>query len=350
MEPTGITNKETTTTREPKKEDNLFHNNLKLEIYSNTNIEPLYTKKDEGNQNKISSSQDKLKQSENSDDEIFFKLREKSEDDSVYNYKKDFLVLKYNQTEDTNSLEYKRKVISKKLMTDITFSLNKAFEFTFQDKIKNDIIYTLTKKTKGFYDSEIKTQTDYNGIDNELLLDTCNEEYENFYYPDGEIKTENSSIQDIHYLGRERSTEYIANIEDELNHTNNNYEKIHYKPIVFNEVTDVEFDYDLYKFFEDYIKEHSGQPIASKVKLVLSFINEINPETKVPIYTNEERNNILKYWKKEYEISLEKEKERMKEEKRNRKKDLKAKKKFSGERRSFFENNLIKKKPNDLFL
>ena len=43
-------------------------------------------------------------------------LRNKEKPDSVYNFKKDFLVLSFDQTEDQNSLTYKRKVLSNYLL------------------------------------------------------------------------------------------------------------------------------------------------------------------------------------------------------------------------------------------
>ena len=39
--------------------------------------------------------------------------------------------------------------------------------------------------------------------------------------------------------------------------------------------------------------------IASKVKLVLSYIDEINTETGKPLFSNKVKNQKLHYWKKE---------------------------------------------------
>ena len=103
-------------------------------------------------------------------------LKNIKDPDATYNYKKDFLVLSFNQTEDQNSLEYKRKILAKKLMKDITFSLNKAFEFSFEDKIKNNIIMTLSKNSKTYYDYDDKKDENYNDINNQFILNFCNGE------------------------------------------------------------------------------------------------------------------------------------------------------------------------------
>ena len=109
------------------------------------------------------------------DDKIITALKNKKSPDSVYNTKKYFLNLKFDQTEDQNSIEYKRAILTKKLMTDVTFSLNKAFEFSFQDKMKNNIISTLSKNPKDQLNTDIKLQADV--IDNNFILSLCSNNF-----------------------------------------------------------------------------------------------------------------------------------------------------------------------------
>ena len=94
--------------------------------------------------------------------------------------KKYFLNLKFDQTEEQNSIEYKRAILTQKLMTDVTFSLNKAFEFSFQDKMKNNIISTLSKNPKDQLNTDIKLQTDV--IDNNFILSLCSNNFSIWRY------------------------------------------------------------------------------------------------------------------------------------------------------------------------
>ena len=183
----------------------------------NKSIEQDYNQK-ETNQELTDSNK---KTSEN----VINNLKNMKDPDASYNYKKDFLVLSFNQTEDQNSLEYKRKILAKKLMKDITFSLNKAFEFSFEDKIKNNIIMTLSKNSKSYYDYDEKKEENYNNIDNQFILNFCNGEIDmnKFFIPvdENEIKPENKDV----YLGNKNTKEELENsvMEDEIAHAKKNY-------------------------------------------------------------------------------------------------------------------------------
>ena len=105
-----------------------FFPNPKIDEFSKITITSPNKKKEQDSNQKTTNTEEKNNNKKNNDT-IINKLKMSNNPDAAYNYKKDFLVLAFNQTEDQNSLEYKRKILSKKLMTDITFSLNKAFEF-----------------------------------------------------------------------------------------------------------------------------------------------------------------------------------------------------------------------------
>lgn len=278
-------------------------------------------------------------------------LKNMKDPDASYNYKKDFLVLSFNQTEDQNSLEYKRKILSKKLMKDITFSLNKAFEFSFEDQIKNNIIMTLSKNTKSYYDYEEKKEDNYNNIDNQFILNLCNGDIDmnKFFIPSdkNEIKPENKDV----YLGNKNIKEELENsvMEDEIAHAKKNYTPQKGPELARNLIIDEEFDEKTYKFFLDYIERFKEHPLASKIKLVLSYITEINPHTKRPIYTNKDKNNLLQYWKNAYDESLQKYSEQMKAEAERKKKEQKKRTKIYGSRETAnpsINSYLSKKKSN----
>jgi len=127
----------------PNKEKNPeFLVNTKLDEFTKITITSPNKRKEQDFNTKVT-NQDISDNNKKTSDTIINNLKNSNSPDAAYNYKKDFLVLAFNQTEDQNSLEYKRKILSRKLMTDISFSLNKAFEYTFEDKIKNNIIMTL---------------------------------------------------------------------------------------------------------------------------------------------------------------------------------------------------------------
>ena len=275
-------------------------------------------------------------------------LKNIKDPDATYNYKKDFLVLSFNQTEDQNSLEYKRKILAKKLMKDITFSLNKAFEFSFEDKIKNNIIMTLSKNSKTYYDYDDKKDENYTDINNQFILNFCNGEIDmdKFFIPvsESEIKIENKDV----YLGNKNTKEELENsvMEDEIAHAKKNYAPQKGPELVKNLLEDEEFDVKTYNFFLDYIEKFKEFPLASKIKLVLSYITEVNPHTKRDIYTNKDKNILLRTWKEEYDKALQHYNEKIKLEMEKKKKDQKKKTRIYGSRESVNTtiNSFINKK------
>ena len=294
----------------------------------NKSIEQDYNQK-ETNQELTDSNK---KTSEN----VINNLKNMKDPDASYNYKKDFLVLSFNQTEDQNSLEYKRKILAKKLMKDITFSLNKAFEFSFEDKIKNNIIMTLSKNSKSYYDYDEKKEENYNNIDNQFILNFCNGEIDmnKFFIPvdENEIKPENKDV----YLGNKNTKEELENsvMEDEIAHAKKNYAPQKGPELAKNLTIDEEFDIKTYNFFLDYIEKFKEHPLASKIKLVLSYITEVNPHTKRQIYTNKDKNMLLHFWKNEYDTAFQHYSEKIKTDLEKKKKEKKSKTKIYGARES----------------
>ena len=63
--------------------------------------------------NSKETNQDILDGNKKTGENIINNLKNMKDPDASYNYKKDFLVLAFNQTEDQNSLEYKRKILAK---------------------------------------------------------------------------------------------------------------------------------------------------------------------------------------------------------------------------------------------
>ena len=311
----------------------------------NKSIEQDYNQK-ETNQELTDSNK---KTSEN----VINNLKNMKDPDASYNYKKDFLVLSFNQTEDQNSLEYKRKILAKKLMKDITFSLNKAFEFSFEDKIKNNIIMTLSKNSKSYYDYDEKKEENYNNIDNQFILNFCNGEIDmnKFFIPvdENEIKPENKDV----YLGNKNTKEELENsvMEDEIAHTKKNYAPQKGPELAKNLTIDEEFDIKTYNFFLDYIEKFKEHPLASKIKLVLSYITEINPHTNRPIYTNKDKNMLLHFWKSEYDNAFQLYSEKIKNDLEKKKKEKKSKTKIFGARESMNPSinfNFINKKKSNV--
>ena len=307
---------------------------------SNKGIEQSSSKKDQ--------NQEQSEKNKKLGDSGIINLKNIKDPDATYNYKKDFLVLSFNQTEDQNSLEYKRKILAKKLMKDITFSLNKAFEFSFEDIIKNNIIMNLSKNSKMPYDYDDKKEENYNKIDNQFILDFCNGEVnmDKFFIPvsENEIKVENKDV----YLGNKNTKEELENsvMDDEIAHAKKNYAPQKGPELVKNLLVDEEFDTETYNFFLDYIEKFKEYPLASKIKLVLSYITEVNPHTKRDIYSNKDKNILLRTWKEEYDKALQHYSEKMKSDMEKKKKEKKSKTRIYGSRELFNStiNNLINKK------
>ena len=301
-----------------KQETNsLFHINDKLKDFFDVKITSPNNRKEQEQLNK-NNQLDNLDNNNITNDEIINSLRNKEKPDSVYNFKKDFLVLSFDQTEDQNSLTYKRKVLSNKLMTDITFSLNKAFEFSFQDKIKNNIIVTLSNDKKGLYslDDSKKEMDDISNIDNNFILNLCSNNIDIKDIFGEPPKMSNRSIKLETFLGLQQINEKNKNLllEEEILKAKKNYSPEHTVHLVFNYEEDEEFDIECYEFFINFIKKYEDKPLASKVKLVLSYIQEKNPETGKFIYNNKAKNEILHYWKNEYEKAIKMYQEQIEEE------------------------------------
>jgi hypothetical protein len=321
-----------------------FKENQRLEEYSSVVIDSP-NKGKEQNYNKQTDNQNTSDNNKNTSDTLIIQLKNSDNSDAAFNYKKDFLVLDFNQTEDQNSLEYKRKILAKKLMTDITFSLNKAFEFSFEDKIKNNIMMTLSKYNKTYYDYEEKKHVyDCEVKDNQFILDFCNGDIDmnTFFLPvnENESKIEKTDI------GNKNTKEEIENtvIEDEIAYAKKNYVCMKGPNIVLNYEEDEPFDQKTYDFFLNYMENYKNDPLGAKIKLVLSYITEVNPHTKKAIYPNKEKNKILRKWKNEYENAYN---EKVKIEMEKKKFENKEKKKIMMARESIAPtNNLSKKKTN----
>ena len=325
-----------------------FFVNAKLDDFFKIQITSPNKRKEQDFKTNVA-NQDISDSSKKTSDTIINKLKNFNNPDAAYNYKKDFLVLAFNQTEDQNSLEYKRKILARKLMTDITFSLNKAFEFSFEDKIKNNIIMTLSKHNKAYYDyDEKKEVNDFKTIDNQFILNFCNGDIDmnNFFIPvnEKELKKEDKEV----YLGSKNNKEELENsvMEDEIAHAKKNYAPEQGPTLVLNYVEDEPFDQETYKFFTDFIEKFQDEPLASKIKLVLSYITEVNPNTNSEIYTNKEKNEILQLWKSEYENAYQLYQDKINTELKQKKEENKNKKKMLMARESVGPavNNLIKKK------
>ena len=288
----------------------------------------------DNNQREI--NQDITDNNQKTSENVINNLKNMKDPDASFNYKKDFLVLAFNQTEDQNSLEYKRKILAKKLMKDITFSLNKAFEFSFEDKIKNNIIMTLSKNSRSYYDYDEKKEDNFNNIDNQFILNFCNGEIDmdKFFIPvdENETKSENKDV----YLGTKNIKEELENsvMEDEIAHAKKNYAPQKGPELVKNLTIDEEFDIKTYNFFLDYIEKFKEHPLASKIKLVLSYITEVNPHTKRHIYTNKDKNMLLHYWKNEYDSAFQHYSEKIKADLERKKKEKRTKTKVFGTRES----------------
>ena len=322
-----------------------IHKNKNLEEFLGIQITSPNKRKDP-EYNRQTVNQETSGDNKNTSDTLINQLKNSNNPDATYNYKKDFLVLAFNQTEDQNSLEYKRKILAKKLMTDITFSLNKAFEFSFEDQIKNNIIMTLSKHNKKYYDyEEKKKEIADKPIDNEFILNFCNGEFDmnNFFLPDKENELEKINLD--MFLGNKNTKEEIENsvMEDEIAHAKKNYAPMKGPHAEFNIEKDEPFDIETYKFFKDFIDRYENEPLAAKVKLVLSYIEEKNPHTNKAIYTNKEKNQILHLWKSEYDNAYNDYCNKIIKEKR----ENKMKKKSMMIRESVSSTiNLMKKKTN----
>ena len=329
-----------------------FPVNKKLIEFNEINItSPNKSIEQEYNQKEL--NQDITDTNKKTSENVINNLKNMKDPDASYNYKKDFLVLAFNQTEDQNSLEYKRKILANKLMKDITFSLNKAFEFSFEDKIKNNIIMTLSKNSKSYYDYDENKEENFNNIDNQFILNFCNGEMDmtKFFIPvdKNEKKPENKDI----YLGNKNTKEELENsvMEDEIAHAKKNYTPQKGPELAKNLIEDEEFDVNTYNFFLDYIEKFKEHPLASKIKLVLSYITEINPHTNRPINTNKDKNMLLHFWKSEYDNAFQLYSEKIKNDLEKKKKEKKSKTKIFGARESMNPSinfNFINKKKSNV--
>ena len=135
------------------------------------------------------------------------------------------------------------------------------------------------------------------------------------------LNTEKCSLADIEkneelnkrerretFLGFKNSNEEIENaiMEDEIIHAKRNYFPEHSFHITFNYEEDEDFDEETYNFFVNFVERNKDTKIASKVKLVLSYIDEINTETGKHLFSNKVKNQKLHYWKKEYDEAFDK--------------------------------------------
>ena len=285
----------------------VFEANKKLSQFASITIESP-NKKKEKEANTKNDNQEVTNNNVKNSDTVINKLKECNEPDAGYNYKKDFLVLSFNQTEDQNSLEYKRKILAKKLMTDITFSLNMAFEFSFEDKIKNNLIMTLSKNNQNYYDySDKKDNTDSKDIkiDNEYILNFCNGDMDmNAFFKPPEDNNLKNDAKDKNLITKNMKEDLVNSVMEDERENAKQFEIVNAFSYDANYIADEQFDQKTFDFFSDFIEKYKEEPIAAKVKLILSYIQEKNPNTNKCIYTNKEKNEIMRIWKEEYDQAL----------------------------------------------
>ena len=140
-------------------------------------------------------------------------------------------------------------------------------------------------------------------------------------------------------------------MEDEIAHAKKNYTPQKGPELAKNLIEDEEFDVNTYNFFLDYIEKFKEHPLASKIKLVLSYITEINPHTNRPIYTNKDKNMLLHFWKSEYDNAFQLYSEKIKNDLEKKKKEKKSKTRIFGARESMNPSinfNFINKKKSNV--
>ncbi|MCQ2821673.1 MAG: hypothetical protein MJ252_30815 [archaeon] len=229
-------------------------------------------------------------------------LSQENNPDPDYVYKKEFLNLGFNQTEDQSTLEYKKKMLAKKVMKDKTFSVNKVFEFTFDDKVKNFIASTFSKDPKleriPKEDIFLKEEKDF---DNDFIINLCQGRFglEDIYGPrKKKVDLNSDNLKDLstfENLGEEEEEFAVMAPEYEI------CEVMEDGEFSFNYEEDEKFDWATYGFFKNYIKTHDNTTIAAKIELMLNKIMAKSDKTGKDIFTNKMKNERLRYWKAEYD-------------------------------------------------
>lgn len=218
--------------------------------------------------------------------------------------------------------------INSKLFTDDEFQPGLFTSFDFKDRIKsiinnslnmnNNMHVNLFNKINNDKDStesnygteELKLQSK---IDDSFILDTCftdkNITYDNIVINfDEEVKKEKkeTSISE----DRKLDFEYFPKVEAIPEYENQiiSYQYLNHiekqKSIDIFPEQDETFNRKLFEYFIKVSKEIKDDGLKNKVKLLLKLILYKDPKSKRYIFTHKVKNQLLNYWKNQYEKEL----------------------------------------------
>lgn len=260
-------------------------------------------------------------------------LKNPSYPDKEYQIVNSFFSLdKENESTDEEIL---KKIANEKMMKNENFSPGIFSDFDFGDKIKDllssvlDLSNINSKRSAVWLKKETggesaKTLTD---MSDEAIIDLCLSQ--KLYFKKGKKQNEviskrsSSDLKEIDKNEEEKLQKFaILEYENQVlsYQTLNDIdarERFEWVP-----KEDEALNEENHKFFHDIVDEVKDKYLKNKVRLILKAIDYIDPITKKPLVTNEIKNKIYAYWKKEYFESLNKLYESLKEKEKEEKAEI----------------------------
>ena len=260
-------------------------------------------------------------------------LKNPSYPDKEYQIVNSFFSL--DKEKESTDEEILKKIANEKMMKNENFSPGIFSDFDFGDKIKDllssvlDLSNINSKRSAVWLKKETggesaKTLTD---MSDEAIIDLCLSQ--KLYFKKG--KKQNVIIS-------KRSTSDLKEIDKNEEEKLQKFAILEYENQVLSYQTlndidarerfewvpkeDEALNEENHKFFHDIVDEVKDKYLKNKVRLILKAIDYIDPITKKPLVTNEIKNKIYAYWKKEYFESLNKLYESLKEKEKEEKAEI----------------------------
>lgn len=241
-------------------------------------------------------------------EEAIQKVAEANDPDPAFVFRKDFLDLDLSERELHNNIDYKKKLLYKKIhreQQEQVIVFNNGLLSEMKNFIFNKIDYDLFNGQNYFKINETVQNSEKSEIldcdDNQNILDLCL----NIKNINDFIKEPVSNVPKVSLFKNTVSKNIVSVQNNTLIKSKQkfNVKRLTDSTICFNVKKKEVINQEIIQFFENYIKEHKFEQVSSKVRLMLDSILAISDKTGNPILSISEQNSRLEYW---YNLCLEK--------------------------------------------
>lgn len=261
------------------------------------------------------------------------KLLQKLRESTIDNYRKEhsFLSLDNNQNQNQsnafnhitqNDLTNYEDII----FTNKTFHLDLFESFDFENRLKQCVYLSLSDKPENinkYYkhdqwqsskhndDESVTNDLSLNSLSNIKIIDACLSEDINLF---SRTRKANVAKEKTPTTNKEEDnktilTSMISKAVPEFKRLLMSYQQTtsmsKRSEISYLSCRDEELNNELIDYFKTLIQEERSKYLKNKLKIIMKLINNVDKITNIPVYHNTIKNQLLSYWKTEYEKEVE---------------------------------------------